>query len=100
MTIEVSREKFKSTVAAGLARANNEMHDVLGELRIYNKERRQETPEVKNEPNSQILSRMTDREYYRKPRNCGALIFRIPAPDEHNYRRLDLRKPPRDCNLC
>lgn len=47
MTIEVSREKFKSTVAAGLARANNEMHDVLGELRIYNKERRQETPEVK-----------------------------------------------------
>ena len=40
MTIEVSREK-----------------------RIYNKERRQETPEVKNEPNSQILSRMTDREY-------------------------------------
>ena len=63
MTIEVSREKFKSTVAAGLARANNEMHDVLGELRIYNKERRQETPEVKNEPNSQIFSRMTDREY-------------------------------------
>ena len=30
MAIEVSREKFKSTVAAGLARANNEMHDVLG----------------------------------------------------------------------
>lgn len=47
MAIEVSREKFKSTVAAGLARANNEMHDVLGELRIYNKERRQETPEAK-----------------------------------------------------
>ena len=55
--------EFKSTVAAGLARANNEMHDVLGELRIYNKERRQETPEAKNEPNLQILNRMTDREY-------------------------------------
>ena len=27
MTIEVSREKFKSTVAAGLARANNEFTD-------------------------------------------------------------------------
>lgn len=63
MVIEVSREKFKSTVVDGLARANNEMHGVLGELRIYNKERCQETPEAKNEPNSQILSRMTDREY-------------------------------------
>ena len=59
----MAQRAIEATVAAGLARANNEMHDVLGELRIYNKERRQETPEVKNEPNSQILSRMTDREY-------------------------------------
>ena len=63
MAIEVSKEKFKSTVAAGLARANNEMHDVLGELRIYNKERRQETPEAKKELNPQVWNKISSKDY-------------------------------------
>ena len=63
MTIEVSREKFKSTVAVGLARANNEMHDVLGELRIYNKERRQKTPEAKKELNPQVWNKISSKDY-------------------------------------
>lgn len=63
MAIEISREKFKKTVTEELSVANDAMRDVLGELRAYNQERRQEPSETKNSIDLQVLNRMVGKEY-------------------------------------
>lgn len=61
MAIEVSKEKFKSTVGLGMQHANVQIREVVTALSEYNKERKLD--ESKKELNPQALEKLAGREY-------------------------------------
>lgn len=61
MAIEVSKEKFKSTVGLGMQHANVQIREVVTALSEYNKELKKD--EVKQELNPKVLEKLTSREY-------------------------------------
>lgn len=61
MAIEVSKEKFKSTVGLGMQHANVQIREVVTALSEYNKERKLD--ESKKELNPQVLEKLASREY-------------------------------------
>ncbi len=63
MAIEISKEKFKSTVGLGMQHANVQIREVVTALSEYNKERRQETPEAKKELNPQVWNKISSKDY-------------------------------------
>lgn len=61
MAIEVSKEKFKSTVGLGMQHANVQIREVVTALSEYNKEQKKD--ETKHELNPKVLEKLTSREY-------------------------------------
>lgn len=61
MAIEVSKEKFKSTVGLGMQHANVQIREVVTALSKYNKEQKKD--ETKQELNPKVLEKLTSREY-------------------------------------
>ena len=61
MAIEISKEKFKSTVGLGMQHANVQIREVVTALSEYNKELKKD--EVKQELNPKVLEKLTSREY-------------------------------------
>ncbi len=61
MAIEVSKEKFKSTVGLGMQHANVQIREVVTALSEYNKEQKKD--ETKQELSPKVLEKLTSREY-------------------------------------
>ncbi len=61
MAIEISKEKFKSTVGLGMQHANVQIREVVTALSEYNKEQKKD--ETKQELNPKVLEKLTSREY-------------------------------------
>ena len=61
MAIEISKEKFKSTVGLGMQHANVQIREVVTALSEYNKEQKKD--ETKQELSPKVLEKLTSREY-------------------------------------